>query len=88
MSKTVAATSKSRTSWGQLEAPLNQARSLLRRLRQAVEDIEDARTIESAKSAHGKKPRIPWSRVKKEAGLDSTPFGNSDGTCPGGTSRE
>jgi len=47
-----------------------QAKSLLRLLRQTVEDVEDARTIERAKSAHGKKPRIPWSQVKKAAGLD------------------
>jgi hypothetical protein len=33
-------------------------------------DIEDARTVERAKSAHGGKPRIPWAQVKKEAGLD------------------
>ena len=47
-----------------------QAKSLLRLLRQTVEDVEDARTIERAKSAHDKKPRIPWSQVKKAAGLD------------------
>jgi hypothetical protein len=39
-------------------------------MRQTVEDVEDARTIEQAKRAHGQKPRIPWSQVKKEAGLD------------------
>jgi len=46
------------------------SRKLLRLLRQTVEDVEDARTIERAKSAHDKKPRIPWSQVKKAAGLD------------------
>ena len=46
------------------------SRKLLRLLRQTVEDVEDARTIERAKTAHGKKPRIPWSQVKKEASLD------------------
>jgi hypothetical protein len=53
-----------------LEKQLHQAKSLLRQMRQTVEDIEDARTIERAKNMHGKKPRIPWSQVKKEAGLD------------------
>jgi hypothetical protein len=53
-----------------LDTQLTQAKSLLRQIRQTVEDIEDARTIERTKSAHGKKPRIPWSQVKKEAGLD------------------
>ena len=70
MSNTVAVPSKSRASWAQLDTQLTQAKSLLRQIRQTVEDIEDARTIERAKSAHGKKPRIPWSQVKKEAGLD------------------
>ena len=35
-----------------------------------VEDIEDARTVERAKAAHGNKPRIQWAQVKKEAGLE------------------
>lgn len=37
---------------------------------QTVEDIEDARSIERAKAAHGGKPRLSWSQVKKEAGLE------------------
>jgi len=61
---------KSRAAWAQLDAQLTQAKSLLRQMRQTVEDIEDARTIERAKSAHGKKPRIPWAQVKKELNLD------------------
>jgi hypothetical protein len=70
MSNSIAAPNKSQAAWSQLDKQLNQAKALLRRMRQTVEDIEDARTIERAKSAHGKKPRIPWSQVKKEAGLD------------------
>lgn len=49
---------------------LIQARSILRQMHQTVADIEDARIIERARRAQGKKPRIPWSQVKKEAGLD------------------
>ena len=70
MSNTVTVPNESRASWARLDTQLTQAKSLLRLIRQTVEDIEDARTIERAKSAHGKKPRIPWSQVKKEAGLD------------------
>ena len=70
MSNTIAAPNKSQAAWTQLDKQLNQAKALLRQMRQTVEDIEDARTIERAKSAHGKKPRIPWSQVRKEAGLD------------------
>ena len=42
----------------------------LRQMRDTIEDIEDARTIERVKKAHGHRPRVPWSRVKKELGLD------------------
>jgi hypothetical protein len=67
VSNTIAATNKSRAVWIQLEKQLNSAKFLLRF---TVEDVEDARTIERAKNAHGKKPRIPWLQVKKDAGLD------------------
>ena len=70
MSNSMAAPNKSPVAWAQLDKQLNQAKTLLRQLRQTVEDVEDARTIERAKRAHGKKPRIPWSQVKKEAGLE------------------
>lgn len=70
MSSTIAAPDKSRAGWNQLDKQLTQAKSLMRQMRQTVEDVEDARTIERAKRAHGAKPRIPWAQVKKEAGLD------------------
>ena len=70
MSNTIAVTDKTRAAWTQLDKQLTEAKSIMRRMRQTIEDVEDARTIERAKSAHGKKPRIPWSQVKKEAGLD------------------
>ena len=70
MGNMIAVPNKPWASWAQLETQLNQAKSILRRLHQTVEDLEDARTIERAKTAHGKKPRIPWSQVKKEVGLD------------------
>jgi hypothetical protein len=70
MSNATAAPNKSQPAWVQLGKQLTEAKSLLHRMRQTVEDVEDARTIERAKRAHGNKPRIPWSQVKKEAGLD------------------
>ncbi len=70
MSNTIAAPNKSEAAWTQLDKQLHQAKSLLRQMRQTVEDVEDARTIERAKSAQGNKPRISWSQVKKEVGLD------------------
>ena len=56
--------------WTQLNRQLAQAKTLLRQMRETVEDIEDARTIERAKRANGSKPRMPWSQVKKELRLD------------------
>jgi hypothetical protein len=70
MSNTLAVPNKTRASWTQLDTQLTQAKSLMRRMRQTVADIEDARTIERAKRAHGKKARIPWAQAKKAAGLD------------------
>ena len=63
-------TAKTQGSWTQLNKQLMQAKVLLRRMRQTVQDIEDARTIERAKRANGNKPRIPWAQVKKELQLD------------------
>ncbi len=58
--------SKPPGNWTQLNKQLAQAKTLLRQMRETVEDIEDARTIERAKRANANKPRIPWSQVKKE----------------------
>jgi len=56
--------------WTQLNKQVAQAKTLLRRMRETVEDIEDARTIERAKRANANKPRIPWAQVKRELQLD------------------
>jgi hypothetical protein len=64
-----AVTVKTPGNWTQLNKQLTQAKALLRQMRQTVEDIEDARTIERSKRAHGNKPRIPWAQVKRELQL-------------------
>jgi hypothetical protein len=61
---------KASGNWAQLNKQLAQAKTLLRQMRETVEDIEDARTIEKAKRSNGSQARIPWSQVKKEAQLD------------------
>jgi len=71
MSEGVLTKSKSSIHWRELDRQLNQAKALLRKMQQTVEDIEDAKTIERAKKANANKPHIPWSAVKKELGLDS-----------------
>jgi len=70
MSNTISAKSKSTADWRQLNQQVAQAKALMKRMRETIEDIEDARIIEQAKRANGNKPRIPWSQVKKEFGFD------------------
>lgn len=70
MSNATLTRSKPRSDWTLLNKQLAQAKTLLRQMRETVEDIEHARTIERAKRANGNKPRIPWAQVKKELQLD------------------
>jgi hypothetical protein len=39
-------------------------------LRERVEDLEDLRDLREAVKRNGDKPLIPWSRAKKELGID------------------
>jgi len=70
MSKVALAGSKPGKNWTMLDKQVAQARALLRRMQETIEDIEDARTIERSKAANGNKPRIPWSQIKKDLKLD------------------
>ena len=54
--------SKPEAKWALLDKQVAQATSLLRQMRGTIEDIEDARTIESVKKVHGHKPRMNVSR--------------------------
>ena len=56
--------------WAQLNRQVAEAKSLLRAMRETIEDIEDARVIEQAKEVSGQKPRIRLSEIKKEFGFD------------------
>jgi len=42
----------------------------LARLRERVEDLEDARELDAAIRRNGDKPLIPWGPAKKELGLE------------------
>jgi hypothetical protein len=70
MSNAALARSKPEANWALLDKQVAQATSLLRQMRETIDDIEDARVIVRVKQAHGHKPRVPWSQVKKELGLD------------------
>ena len=61
---------KPRRDWTLLNKQLAQAKTLLRQMRETVEDIEDARTIERAKRANAGRARIPWGQARKELELD------------------
>ena len=61
---------KPRGGWTLLNRQLAQAKSLLRQMRETVEDIEDARTIERAKRANANRPRIPWAQARGQLELD------------------
>jgi predicted RNase H-like HicB family nuclease len=54
--------SKPEAKWALLDKQVAQATSLLRQMRDTIEDIEDARTIERVKKVHGQKPRVNVSR--------------------------
>ena len=41
----------------------------MHRLRERVEDLEDARDLEEAIRRNGDKPLIPWEQAKKDLGL-------------------
>jgi len=69
MSNTALTQTKPEGKWTLLKKQVGQAKVLLRQMRETIEDVEDARTIERAKRAHGNKPRILWSQVKKELDL-------------------
>ena len=40
------------------------------RLRDRVEDLEDARELDAAIRSNGDKPLIPWDEAKKDLGLE------------------
>jgi len=54
---------------GSKEPTIRELAAELARLRDRVEDLEDARELDSAIRRNGDKPLIPWEQVKKELGL-------------------
>jgi len=70
MSNATVAKAKPNAHWKRLKQQVTEAKALIREMRETIEDIEDARTIERAKKANGNKPRVPWSEIKKEFGFD------------------
>ena len=69
MTNTAIAQTKPEGKWTLLNKQVGEAKALLRQMRETIADVEEARIIERAKKAHGNKPRIPWSQVKKNLHL-------------------
>jgi hypothetical protein len=51
------------------EPTLRELAAEVARLRERVEDLEDARELDAAIRRNGEKPLIPWEQAKKELGL-------------------
>ena len=48
---------------------IQQLAAEIARLRERVEDLEDARELDAAIRLNGDKPLIPWDQAKKDLGL-------------------
>jgi hypothetical protein len=53
----------------ELISTVQQLAEELARLRERVEDLEDARELDASIRRNGDKPLIPWDQVKNELGL-------------------
>ncbi len=49
---------------------IQQLAAELARLRERVEDLEDARELDAAIRRNGDKPLIPWDQATKDLGLE------------------
>lgn len=54
---------------GSKEPTIQEIAAELARLKDRVEDLEDARELDAAIRRNGDKPLIPWDQVKEDLGL-------------------
>ena len=59
----------SETQAQELISTVQQLAAEVARLRERVEDLEDARELDAAIGRNGEKPLIPWDQAKKELNL-------------------
>ena len=59
----------SETQAQELISTVRQLAAEVARLRERVEDLEDARELDAAIGRNGEKPLIPWDQAKKELNL-------------------
>ena len=53
-----------------LDRQIAEAKTVLRRLRDTLEDLDDRRELARAKKRNASKPGTDWEAVKKELGFD------------------
>ena len=56
-----------------IEPTIREISAELARLRDRIEDLEDARELDAAIRRNGDKPLIPWEQAKKEIGTGPRP---------------
>ena len=56
--------------WPDVDRQIRQAKTVLRELRDTLEDLDDRRELARAKRRNAGKPGADWESVKKELGLD------------------
>jgi cell division protein FtsB len=59
----------SETQERELVSTVQQLAAEVARLRERVEDLEDAKELDAAIVLNGEKPLIPWDQARKELGL-------------------
>jgi hypothetical protein len=68
---TTAIKSKSRpANWPDVDRQIQQAKTVLRELRDTLEDLDDRRELARAKKRNGGKAGADWASVKKEFGFN------------------
>lgn len=53
-----------------LQRQITRGKTVLRELRDTLEDLDDRLELARAIKRNGNKPGIPWAQVKKELGLE------------------
>lgn len=55
----------------EIDRQIREAKMVLRKLRETLEDLEDRRALAKAKKRNAGKPGIPWEVVAKELGISA-----------------
>jgi hypothetical protein len=70
MNATVTKSKNRPAHWPGVDRQIRQAKTVLRELRDTLEDLDDRRELARAKKRNAGKPGADWESVKKEFGFD------------------